>query len=390
MNRYFRVFSPAFLLLGSWQCSTQNIPALEGRIQPAEGWKPMVYLIQPRQFAEVASSYSGLVLDSAQIAPDGSFRFEKAPAATGLLQLCVQKNGSRFSNQLLDEIPLKANYMPLVWTGKGHLYIQSRADAFQSAYNIQQPDPENQAIMLLRDLRHQVWQQESITLEAVHDEHNLMDFDAALRRFQTPLIQFSDTTAYWRAAMLAVRWTSAEGDYERLPECIIRQCNRWQNHPEAGPWFKMLCDKRASLPVSIGETTPDHALPMAAGDTLQLKQLLGKKLTILDIWASWCAPCRKENREVLQPLWAAHQSSGLQIIGYSIDSSPAAWKAAISKDGANWPQASHLSGDDTPFMQTLRISTIPANFILDAQGKVLAKNLHGEALSRFIAEYLQK
>ncbi|MBL7810319.1 MAG: hypothetical protein JNN28_21025, partial [Saprospiraceae bacterium] len=59
-------------------------------------------------------------------------------------------------------------------------------------------------------------------------------------------------------------------------------------------------------------------------------------------------------------------------------------------DGANWPQASHLSGDDTPFMQTLRISTIPANFILDAQGKILAKNLHGEVLSRFITEYLQK
>ncbi|MBL7809599.1 MAG: hypothetical protein JNN28_17395, partial [Saprospiraceae bacterium] len=58
-------------MLGSWQCSTQNIPALEGRIQAAEGWKPMVYLIQPRQFAEVASSYTGLVLDSAQIAPDG-------------------------------------------------------------------------------------------------------------------------------------------------------------------------------------------------------------------------------------------------------------------------------------------------------------------------------
>lgn len=390
MDFSFRVFSPVLLLLGSWQCSTQNIPALEGRIQAAEGWKPMVYLIQPRQFAEVASSYTGLVLDSAQIAPDGIFRFEKAPAVTGLLQLCVQKIASRFPNQLLDELPLKANYMPFVWTGKGHLYIQSRAEAFQADFSIQQPDPENQALLHLRDLRHQAWKQEAITLEAEHDEHNLMETEAALRRFQAPLIQFSDTTAHWRAAMLAVRWTSAEGDYERLPECIIHQCNRWQNHPDAGAWFKALCDKRASLPVSIGENIPDFPMPMVAGDTLPLRQLLGKKLTVLDIWASWCAPCRKENREVLQPLWVANRSGGLQIIGYSIDSSPAAWKTAITKDGANWPQASHLSGDDTPFMQTLRISTIPANFILDAQGKILAKNLHGEALSRFITEYLQK
>jgi peroxiredoxin len=390
MNPSFWVFFPAVLLLGSWRCSIQTTPVLEGRIQPAEGWKPIVYLVQPRQFPEVASSFSGLVLDSAQVAPDGSFRFNKPPVATGLLQLCVQKVGSKFHHQLLDEVPLKANYLPLVWTGKGHLYIRSRADAFQSAFTIEQPDPENQALLHLRDLRHQAWQQEAPNLDAEHDEDNLMEYEAAIRRFQAPLIQFSDTSTHWRAAMVAVRWTSPEGDYERIPECVMRQCNRWQSHPDAGIWFKFLCDKRSSLPVTIGEEIPDYPLPMAAGDTLQLRQLLGKKLTILDIWASWCAPCRKENREVLQPLWAAHQNDGLQIIGYSIDSSPVAWKAAIAKDEAIWSQASHLSGDDTPFMQNLRISTIPANFILDAHGKILAKNLHGEALNQFIAGYLRQ
>lgn len=62
---------------------------------------------------------------------------------------------------------------------------------------------------------------------------------------------------------------------------------------------------------------------------------------------------------------------------------------AFADSSASWPHSSHLSGDATPFMTALRITTIPANFILDAQGKVIAKNLHGEALRVFIEDYLK-
>jgi len=77
----------------------------------------------------------------------------------------------------------------------------------------------------------------------------------------------------------------------------------------------------------------------------------------------------------------------LAIVGYALDSSPGAWKAAIQKDAAAWPQASHLGGDSSPFLDTLHVTTIPANFLLDAGGKVVAKNLHGEALREFLSDY---
>jgi thiol-disulfide isomerase/thioredoxin len=131
---------------------------------------------------------------------------------------------------------------------------------------------------------------------------------------------------------------------------------------------------------------------MLAGDTLRLQQLLPKgKLTILDLWASWCAPCRRENREVLVPLWDKYHSMGLEIVGYALDASVGAWKKAIATDGASrWPHASHLRGDDAPLMELLRIQTIPANFLLDVEGKVVAKNLHGEELVKFVQKYLEK
>jgi thiol-disulfide isomerase/thioredoxin len=129
---------------------------------------------------------------------------------------------------------------------------------------------------------------------------------------------------------------------------------------------------------------------MRTGDTTGLYKLLGQRLTLLDLWASWCAPCRRENRNVLVSLWDDYHNRGFQIVGYALDSERNIWQAAIEKDGAGrWPHASHLQGDDAPLMQQLRLSTIPANLLLNEQGVIVAKNLHGDALRAFVADYLK-
>ncbi|MEP6646881.1 MAG: TlpA disulfide reductase family protein [Saprospiraceae bacterium] len=200
------------------------------------------------------------------------------------------------------------------------------------------------------------------------------------------MIEFEDTTTCVEAAMVAIRWICPTGDFERVPEFINRQCQKWKRDKPDHPMTSQLChvaDKN-NLPVLVGDLMPDFALPLVNGDTVMLSKLLGPRLTIVDIWASWCAPCRKENRMVLVPLWTAYKNKGLQIIGYSIDNNASSWKSAIAKDGASWSHASHLTGDATPFLEALRISTIPANFILDAKGKVIAKNLNGKDLIEFV------
>lgn len=380
-------------MLCATQCRTQSAPAISGTITLSADWKPMVYLVQPRSFAEIASNYSGLVLDSASIAADGSFAFPKAPKKDGelLVQLCIQKAGNRFPNQLLDDNPLISNYMPLMLKPGQALEIRAEASRFQASFFIQNPSAENRALLELRDIRHRAYQTEQAFLNAENpaDEHHLLEQEAALHRFQKPLMDFADSSADFWPAAVATRWVSLTGDYERIPEFIFRQCEKWRQKLPTNPWVDQLCQagNREKLPLMLGDQVPDFALPMSNGDTVNLHALLGKRLTILDIWASWCMPCRRENREVLAPIWDQYKDQGLQILGYSIDSSPAAWKAAIAKDLATWPHASHLSGDETPFLQALRISTIPANFILDEQGKVLAKNLHGEALKAFLKDF---
>jgi thiol-disulfide isomerase/thioredoxin len=147
---------------------------------------------------------------------------------------------------------------------------------------------------------------------------------------------------------------------------------------------------RRKLPVLVSDLLPDYPLPMLAGDTVSLHNLLGERLTLLDLWASWCGPCRVQNRDFLVPLWDQYHQRGFQIIGYGLEASSKAWARAIEADGAyRWPHASDLQGDDSPLFELLRLTTIPANFLLDAEGRVVAKNLHGEELMEYVRRVME-
>ena len=122
----------------------------------------------------------------------------------------------------------------------------------------------------------------------------------ATHSFQQAIMQFAKETPYWLPSLTAIRWVSVDGNYERVPEFIVSQAERWTAKMPDNAWVKQLNQKadRQSLPVLVGDQIPNYTLPMLSGDTLPLRQLLGKRLTVLDLWASWCAPCRKENPQL--------------------------------------------------------------------------------------------
>jgi thiol-disulfide isomerase/thioredoxin len=375
-------------------CGAQTGASIEGKIKMSADWKPVLYLVDAKHFNELASDYRGLAVDSAAIQFDGTFKFK---SRVGLQQptlflLTMQPKTSRFPNHLIDEDPASANYMPLVIGPEDKISINADAAAFHSSFSVVAPSVAQQTMMSLRDIRMAAF--EAYVNTSSDDEENdtlLLEREKHFMEYAQQLMQFADTTSSLHAALVAIRWISPSGDYERMPEFIHRQCQKWQaTYPEE-LFVKELCSMAGDgqLPVMVGDAMPDFQLPMANGDTAALSTLLGKKLTIVDIWASWCAPCRKENRAYLAPLYATYKEKGLEIIGYAIDAEEDSWKKAIAKDQAVWLHASHLTGDSTPFMDALRISTIPANFILDAEGKVVAKNVYGEELVAVVGRYLE-
>ena len=141
-------------------------------------------------------------------------------------------------------------------------------------------------------------------------------------------------------------------------------------------------------PVGSAKWSSDFSAPNPEGKTISLKESLGK-ITIVDFWASWCGPCRAENPNVVA-LYNEFHSKGLNIVGVSLDKDAAKWKEAIAKDKLTWTQVSHLKFWNEPIAIQYQVESIPATFILDASGKVVAKDLRGDELRAKIKELLSK
>ena len=133
---------------------------------------------------------------------------------------------------------------------------------------------------------------------------------------------------------------------------------------------------------------PSFAAKNPEGKEISLKESLGAKATIIDFWASWCPPCRKENPNMVA-LYKKYHDKGLNIIGVSLDKTADKWKEAIQKDGLPWAQVSNLMFWDEPIAKTYGVEQIPAPFVLDATGKVVARDLYGADLEKEIEKLVK-
>jgi peroxiredoxin len=141
---------------------------------------------------------------------------------------------------------------------------------------------------------------------------------------------------------------------------------------------------------NIGEAAPDFEIKRPDGSSLKLSDLKGK-VVLLQFWGSWCGPCRRENR-VLAPLYPKYNAQGFEIVSVAIErNSPAAWQKAIQTDGLNWPYHQIESGRfDGPIARLYNIHEIPATYLIDRQGSVVATHLPDDQLEAAIAAQIAK
>lgn len=134
---------------------------------------------------------------------------------------------------------------------------------------------------------------------------------------------------------------------------------------------------------SVGQIAPDFAQNDVNGKPIDLSSYRGKYV-LVDFWASWCAPCRAENPNLVKT-YERYVAKGFDILGVSLDNKAENWKKAIAEDGLRWKHVSDLKGWQNAVSQLYGVKGVPASYLIDPQGMIVAKDLRGDELDRFLA-----
>ncbi|MCK7555181.1 TlpA family protein disulfide reductase [Chitinophaga sedimenti] len=137
----------------------------------------------------------------------------------------------------------------------------------------------------------------------------------------------------------------------------------------------------AAQRTAVGCHLPDFQLKDIAGKPVAISSLRGKYV-LLDFWASWSQPCRADHKRLAQT-YAAYKNKGLEILSVSADKDQDAWQQAIYSEGADW-----LHANNREIYRSYAISSLPMNFLIDREGKIVARGIHGKELDQFLAQTL--
>jgi len=149
-----------------------------------------------------------------------------------------------------------------------------------------------------------------------------------------------------------------------------------------------------SIGLEIGNRPPEIKLPSIKGDTVTLSSLKGK-LVLIDFWGTWCSPCVEEQSELAKLYRKYKQATfingkGFEIYGVSLDAKKSNWENYVVTNKINWIQVSDLKFWRSPVAKTYNIQGLPFNILIDGNGIILAKNIHGIDLDKEIARLLHK
>lgn len=139
--------------------------------------------------------------------------------------------------------------------------------------------------------------------------------------------------------------------------------------------------------VAIGQLYADFELPTPEGGSLKVSDVHNGNVMLIDFWASWCGPCRRANPEVVA-IYSEYHEKGFEILGVSLDRDASSWEKAIADDGLTWPQISDLKYWNSKGAELYGVPAIPHTVLIDREGKIIAKNLHGDELREAIESLL--
>ena len=301
---------------------------------------------------------------------DGAFALD-VDAPTGLFKLQLGNTTLSFVAADGDTLTLSADGKSLTAPADSAQAAFLAYEAFRGASLARTVYPVRAAIRTART-NNDTAEVERLTLAETeaYDGHRreLNDFTLAT---------LSGSPALYPASL---RW---DGDY-RLDDLATAVDAFAAAHPDLDI-SRLLQERIARFrATAIGASAPPLAGPTPEGGALALADLRGK-VVLVDFWASWCPPCRIENRHYVE-LYQKYRDAGFEILAVSVDHNEQGWKSAITEDRATWKHIGDLTGWKTPLAAAYNVAALPASFLIDADGTIIGKNLRGPALDAALAQ----
>ncbi|MBC6366042.1 TlpA disulfide reductase family protein [Algoriphagus sp. AK58] len=183
------------------------------------------------------------------------------------------------------------------------------------------------------------------------------------------------------ASLAAIGLLNPKNDFPFIDE-LVSKLN--ENYPGTMSIMQMKQQLDEMRALSVGQVAPDFELPDPNGNMVKLSDLRGKYV-LIDFWAAWCKPCRQENPNVVR-LYNQYKDKGFEVFGVSLDRTKEDWVKAIADDQLTWTHVSDLKYFNSAAAELYKIEAIPATYMIDPDGKIIAKDLRGPSLENKLAE----
>lgn len=375
---------------------------ISGSLESTEGWSNKIYLLAITEYKDVFSSTNSYFVDTADLDSAGHFAFtlDTLPCSTCLYRIDIRPQ--HIQGPMLFIGTSKENFALFELKENQSFQITGNAQKLTKSFRVKSNTP-GWTYETLRRLREPVYEvgddlQKQFSNPQYLKGKNVDSLkQAGIKRLKDAWKQNNDqlleymkssSNMYDKILGSLLYDVKIENSLE-IYEMMGNQLSEADSaHPYSIQFKKDIYETKYVLP--RGSTAPNLIVPNAKGEQVSLKEL-GSNLILVDFWASWCAPCRHENRITVKPLYAKYKDKGFVVLSVSMDDNKEKWLNAVLKDEMDWINVSDLLGSQSPIYSTYKIDYLPTTYLIEKNGfKILAKNIRGDELRKFVEKYYSK